>query len=167
MAMRLSTLGGAAGPSAITSSVKLPEVALRAPADADRPCETLSCLYAQSMGWRSTELRGPTPTLHTQPSMYSHTRSNCRLCCRPACKPGSVDCTSEPVQVQRSGLFPCLTVSSKAVRASEPPSKMDGLNPLHDGSAQAFFRGSAIKSGKMRPSEPNTLRTLLLLSDLR
>ena len=41
---------------------------------ADRPWETLSCLYAQSMGWRSTELRGLTPTLHTEPLMYSHTR---------------------------------------------------------------------------------------------
>ncbi len=39
-----------------------------------RPCETLSCLYAQSMGWRSTELRGLTPTLHTEPLMHSHTR---------------------------------------------------------------------------------------------
>jgi hypothetical protein len=41
---------------------------------ADRPCETLSCLYVQSMGWRSTELRGLTRTLHTEPLMYSHTR---------------------------------------------------------------------------------------------
>ena len=44
------------------------------PAAADRPCETVSCLYAQSMGWRSTELRGLTPRLHTEPLMYSHTR---------------------------------------------------------------------------------------------
>src|SRR4029077_13248898 len=55
--------------------------------------------------------------------LNSHTRWNCRRWCRPACKLGNSDRTSEPLQARRQRSFPPRAGSSKVERASEPPSR--------------------------------------------
>src|SRR4029077_10408005 len=67
--------------------------------------------------------RLPRLTLAAVPLLNSPTRWNFRRWRRPACKLGNADRTSEPLQARRQRSFLPRAGSSKAERASEPPSR--------------------------------------------